>query len=181
MNIQLKQDIQIQLGIAKQIIDKQGRLMPVIDVTVDSTKPDGKQEHIIMMLAFDFPKDISDYMGKRMMLAKAGLELLKKGYTPLSAIMTTEAWYIEQKTDKVTVMPSQSPDRKEAIIIIAQDKDQTYTTSLVAEITRDIDNKITVTKERWADDTGIPQENILSYLFEPNLIKTLMSNKKPTN
>jgi hypothetical protein len=84
---------------------------------------------------------------------------------PMAILMASEAWMVIATRDGITCMPSQHPDRKEAIVIQGVDISQKLGFLGCAEIARNQNNTIKIGKFDFPEYTDIQPQLLLKFFI----------------
>ena len=154
-SILTKKTIQDVLVIAKDNLEKDGSLLPVIHVNC-------KGKIVIVGLPLD------DLIDRRKLFTGLGIKLRNAVGEIDEALFVSETWYYKaDKDEKLDIRPSQHPNKKEAIMLVGRNKSGKKQVLAMQPYIKVKGKYVYLKKDVDADGaTGV-----LDYLFDANVAK----------
>ncbi len=154
--------VETVLTAARVNLERDGALHPVLFLGLKS------DEQMVMLL-----KEFPDTVGERQEYFTAlGMALSHTGRKIDEAVFVSEAWYVgmEEGRTEFDVVPSQHPERREAIVVMGRDAGRTRLTHVLQPFHRGDQNQ-PIFDQRPMEEYNIPADRfpgavgLVDYLF----------------
>ena len=153
---------------AKENLKRNGAVAPVIILLTD------KGERILVQI--DLPGSAYE---RQKQLTNLGFLLAGKGIVVDEAVMIIETWIVSSKAEKdlLKVVPSQHPQRKEAIVLVGRNASKSRSGMLIQPFTRGIKGEPVWEKVEAFMPKGSPKtsdgnfQGLIDYMFVQDRIK----------
>lgn len=143
-SILMKRVVEPLLNLARENLERDGFLVPVLMADLVSTSPlvlmTSAQAPLIVML-----KDVPNTPEQRhAYFAEMGAEFRSLGQTVRAAVSLMESWMVQahQAPAVHRIRPSQHPSRQEVLALVGRDAENTRTTQVIQPFTRTATNQL---------------------------------------